>query len=150
MPRVNIDIKPITGILMPTDLATRQYRTTMAHDTGSEVLTLFTDEVQAMYRTTISQIPFVSAELLILASGATWVPFFYVQLRIITPDCSGCVLDWQIVRAAIVPRTAHAVRLSPRILEEKLYTCMVPKCLDLYVGIHKTAMIEDVPAGLQL
>jgi len=147
MPRIHIDIRPITSVYMPLHLVAQQYRTTMAHDTGSTVMTLFIDEVEGMYGTQIVNIGQCSLRRLQLAAGVVWAHNLLVQLRVLTPDCLSYVLDWQPVTAYAIPRTIRSTRLSPSVVEEQLYTCMVPRRMDLYVGSNKTEM-RDVPAGL--
>jgi hypothetical protein len=129
-------------------LAIKAQKTTMAHDTGSTVQTLFIDEVEGMYGTQIANIGPCSLRRLQLAAGVVWAHHLLVQLRVLTPDCLSYVLDWQPVTAYVIPRTIRSTRLLLSVVEEQLYTCMVPRRMDLYVGSNKTEMREDVPAGL--
>jgi hypothetical protein len=70
-----------------------------------------------------------------------------MYMRIITPDHRLTVLDWRRVRAIVLPKLPHDVRVSPKDLESNLFTCITPHTLNLYVGDNKSQLFRIVPAN---
>jgi hypothetical protein len=147
--QINIDIKPLASPGLPVPSAGNVFRTTMAHDTGSSVLTLFQDEVELMYSTTLANLNLVNGSLKI-ASGSLPCRFLFVSMRILKSDHRAIVVDWKPAHVSVMPRTPMDVRLSPQNLERDLYTCMSPKTMNLHVGCNKSQMVSEVPAGQEL
>jgi hypothetical protein len=124
----------------------RVFRTTMCHDTGSSLLTLFKDEIILLYNRPVESLNF-RRKFVRTTMGNTSRYCFPIEMRIITTSHGEVVMDWTKVNACVVPFLADSKRLSPKELERTLYTCMTPRTGNLYVAVNKTQLVGLVPAN---
>ena len=118
----------------------------MGRDTGCTALTLFEDEVELMYGTEFANI-WLRPLSVSTARGTYTMPGLYVDMRVITSDYEKVVMDWQDTIATVERRTPGAVRLSPQNVEKGLFACMTPGTMNLYVGVNKSQMVQEVPTN---
>ena len=124
----------------------RVFRTSMCHDTGSSALTIFPDEVVLLYNRPAPLLPFTRQPIL-TSLGVIIRPCFPIEMRIISTDHTEVVSDWQKVTAFVAPLFPESKRLSPRVLEQTLFTCMTPSAGNLYVAVNKTQLFALIPAN---
>jgi hypothetical protein len=111
----------------------------MAYDTGSNMLTIFEEELDLFYGLPNPVLPKLFVET---AAGVVETPTMPVEVRLVVMSV-GVLQDWYSCTVVVIPRSPGSIRLSP--VMPPWYLCLDPDN-ELWVAKSKTKLGRIVPS----